>query len=135
MKQTFITILALCFFGINFLFAVEPDKEKINENKNTKVAYEQQVENGPVNAPEFVKPEKNSRVKKNIKKSKQRLIEYLGLNNLLNPQKKGLVLAIIGFIIFLPGMILSLVGVALIPAIILTVVGGTLWIIGILRMR
>ena len=54
---------------------------------------------------------------------------------MLNPQRKGLALAVIGFLIFLPGVILSLVGVALIPAIVFIVVGGTLWLIGILRMK
>ena len=135
MKQKFITIVALLLLSMNFLFAAEPDKEKINENENIEVVYVQQVENAPIKAQEFVKSEKKNSFKRIIKKRSKRLMEKLDIDNLLSPQKKGLALAIIGFIIFLPGMILSLVGVALIPAIILTVVGGTLWIIGILRMR
>ena len=135
MKQTFITTLVFLFLGINFLFAAEADKEKVNENEKIEVAYEQQVENEPIKAQEFVKSENEKSFKRIFKIRSKRLMEKLGINKLLNPQKKGLALAIIGFIIFLPGMILSLVGVALIPAIILTVVGGILWIMGILRMR
>lgn len=135
MIQKFITIVALLFLGINFLFAAEPDKDNINKNENIEVAYKQQAENPTIEAQKFVKSEKKSSFKKIIKKRSKRVLEKLGIDNLLNSQRKGLALAIIGFIIFLPGMVLSLVGVALIPAIILAVVGGTLWIIGILRMR
>ena len=138
MKQKIITIVILLFVSMNFSYAVDDNRNVNEKNLKDKDAYTQQMQiNGenvvtePLIMQEKMKAKKNNVVKRFFQKRKKRLSEKFGIDNLLS-SNRILALMIVGFALLLPGMVLAMLGVALIPAIILAVVGGTLMIIGVL---
>lgn len=138
MKQKILTIAVLFILSMNLSYASENDQNANTGTENDQVTCKHQMpDNGENNitAPSEIKENnkvtKSNAVKRFFKKSKKRLFEKFNMKKLLSPQKV-IVLMIIGFLIMLPGMILAALGVALIPAIILAVVGGTLVVVGVL---
>lgn len=136
MKQKIITITVLLFFCINFLYAADDNRDANTKDQSEKVDNAKQIVlNGEnISAEPILNQDdytRNNSERKFFKKRKKRILERFVISNLLSPQK-FLPLMIVGFALLLPGMVLAMLGVALIPAIILAVVGGTLFIIGLL---
>lgn len=123
MKQiTFIFILSL-LLNVTYLSANEVNPEN-SLNKN------ERIENTKDGAKDLKMQKKEKRLLKKYFKKEAKKDKYKHLK-----EAKVNALVIIGFLIFLPGLILSLLGTALIPALVLLIVGGTLWIIGLLKMK
>lgn len=138
MKQKIFTIAVLFILSMNLSYASENDQNANDGTENDQVTCKHQIAyqadnvvTAPLKIQEKKKVNRSNAVTRFFKKSKKKIFEKFNLNNLLSPQKI-IVLMIIGFLIMLPGMILAALGVALIPAIILTVVGGTLVVVGVL---
>jgi hypothetical protein len=126
MKKKILSIALLFMFSPLMSLAADnlPDEPVQNDSEIVTVEHEQQSNDQQVLP---LKVEKKSALKfksfkKFIKKVKTKIFA---------PQRI-LILMILGFLLLLPGAILAAVGVALIPAIILAVLGGTLMILGVL---
>jgi len=130
MKHTILTIILLLFISMNYSFAVDEHRiDNTNQYENPK-SFKNDKVNSEKEQMQFKRFALKRKVVKRVhKKSKK----FFNSNDQFMPHKIN-ALVIIGFLIFLPGMILTLIGIALIPALVLVIVGGTLWVIGLIKM-
>lgn len=135
MKHTVLPLLLFLLLSVNYSFATDKDVHEKTENQDSKIETMQKnsKENltyGKEISEEKISPLKKTMFRRFIKKNKKikQSEDYLKVNGIN-------ALVIIGFLIFLPGLILTLLGIALIPALVMVVVGGILWIIGLLKMK
>jgi len=132
MKQKLITIAVLLFVCFNFSFAVEKDCTLKDTDQNVKIENTQQIlQDENLFSENLIENENKSKHDKRFIKKSNRLLKRLEKYKNTSPQRI-LVLMIIGFPLLLTGAILAALGVALIPAIVLAVVGGALFIVGVL---
>ena len=135
MKQKSFAIAILLLVCISFSYAADRNQNVkiISPDENLNQSEDMSVNDQifPFNIQEKKDIDRTNSHQSFFKKRVTRLLEKFNLKYLLAPQKI-MALMIVGFLIMLPGMILAAIGVALIPAIILTVVGATLLIIGLL---
>jgi len=115
---------------MNYSFAVDEHRiDNTNQYENPK-SFKNDKVNSEKEQMQFKRFALKRKVVKRVhKKSKK----FFNSNDQFMPHKIN-ALVIIGFLIFLPGMILTLIGIALIPALVLVIVGGTLWVIGLIKM-
>ena len=138
MKKELLLIMFMFFAVFNYSYAVDTDKteqsDKMDQSEIVTGEMQDNVIIQPMNSDEKMISKKNSAFKRFLNKRKAKLFERLDVEDITKPNRI-LVLMIIGFLFLLPGMILAMLGVALIPAIIFAVLGGTLMIIGVLAGR
>jgi len=140
MNRKILTLTVLFLFGITLSFASDVNKETNKKKQQNRIEYKKkktgaaEMVKAPVKIEKYKNERKGSSDKRFFKKSKRNIINKFKNNILLNIMRVN-ALIIIGFLIFLPGLVLTLIGIALIPALVLVLVGGTLWIIGLIKMK
>ncbi len=136
MERQILTITVLFLFGITMSFASDVNKETNIKTQQNKIKYNKrksaatEIVSMPVKIQKKQKEKKESTLNRFFKNKKSKFRK----NVLLHSMRVN-ALVIIGFLIFLPGLVLTLIGIALIPALVLVLVGGTLWLIGLIKMK
>ena len=134
MKNTILTFVIFFLFGFMYSFAADVEENTIPEENTVTVQDPQVMPENTVS--ESVKEGfiKKAVKRKTIKRLMKKTNKIMQDDETLQPQRVN-ALMVVGFLLLIPGMVLSMLGVALIPAIVLALVGGTLFIIGVLKMK